>query len=389
MRLLRLCLAAAFIFPCAASDARLPRLPKGFPRPPIPRDNPLTAEKVRLGRYLFYDKRMSVNGAASCATCHRQELAFTDGRDRARGATGELHARGAMTLVNAAWNRSFNWGDSSIHSLEEQALKPMMSPDPVELGFGQIEQRFFAMARADPIYCVLFPAAFPGDANPWTRKNIAKALASFERTIISHGSPWDRFHFEGDEAAISEAAKRGEVLFFLDGGPSCFRCHGGFNFSDSVAVTGRGAAASHFHNTGLYNIAGRFSYPPGGYGAYESSKRLEDVGRFKAPTLRNIAVTAPYMHDGSIATLGEVLDHYASGGRTIATGPFAGVGRDNPGKDKLIHGFRMSARNKEDLIAFLESLTDRDLLSDLRFSDPRRLKGSNSAGRPRPAEAGR
>jgi cytochrome c peroxidase len=361
-----LCWALAW---AGSGDGVLP-IPKGFPRPRIPADNPPTAEKVRLGRYLFYDKRMSLNGTASCATCHRQELAFTDGRDRARGATGELHPRSAMTLVNVAWNSAFNWGDPSIHTLEEQALKPMMSTNPIELGFGAIEKRFLEAARTDAIYRVLFPGAFPKDPQPWTTINITKALASFERTIVSRGSAWDHFHFEGDEGAVSEAAKRGEALFFLDGGPSCFRCHGGFNFSDSVASEAGEVSPAHFHNTGLYNLAGEFSYPAGGRGVYEFSKRAEDVGRFKAPTLRNIALTAPYMHDGSIATLGEVLDHYASGGRAIAEGPATGVGHDNLLKDKLIHGFHMTDRNKADLLAFLEALTDQGLLREAELSDP-------------------
>jgi cytochrome c peroxidase len=313
---------------------------------------------------------MSVNGTTSCATCHHQELAFTDGRDRAKGATGELHPRGAMSLVNLAWNRAFNWADPSVHSLEEQALKPMMSTAPVELGFKAVEKTFLENARTDRVYSSLFPEAFPGEPEPWTTANIAKALASFERTIVSRGSPWDRFHFDGDESAISDSAKRGEFLFFLDGGPSCFRCHNGFNFSDSVAYEGRKPSAAPFHNTGLYNLAGEFSYPPGARGVYEISKRAEDVGLFKAPTLRNIALTAPYMHDGSAATLVDVLDHYAAGGRTITAGSLAGVGHDNPLKDKLVHGFNMTARNKADLIAFLEALTDRDLLQEPELSDP-------------------
>lgn len=365
--MLVVCFAAAW---AVSGDSDVLRVPKGFPEPVIPGDNPLTIQKVRLGRYLFYDKRMSVNGTTSCATCHHQELAFTDGRGRAKGATGELHPRGAMSLVNLAWNRAFNWGDRSVHSLEEQALKPMMSTTPVELGYGAVETAFLDEARTDPVYKTLFPAAFPGEQQPWTTANIAKALASFERTIVSRGSPWDRFHFEGDENAISAAAKRGEFLFFLDGGPSCFRCHSGFNFSDSVAYKGHDASPAPFHNTGLYNLAGLFSYPPGGRGVYETSKRPEDMGMFKAPTLRNIALTAPYMHDGSAATLGDVLDHYAAGGRTISSGPFAGVGHDNPLKDKLVHGFNMTTGNKADLIAFLESLTDQDLLKDPAFSDP-------------------
>src|SRR4051794_39967500 len=290
------CWRAAFLlvagFAFAASDfaGGVLRIPKGFPAPIIPADNPLTAEKVRLGRFLFYDKRLSLNGESSCATCHRQELAFTDGRDRSKGTTGELHPRSAMSLVNLAWNQAFNWGDPSVHSLEEQALKPMMGTEPVELGFGTIEESFLKAARTDPVYGQLFPAAFPKEAEPWTKTNMAKALSSFERIIVSRGSPWDRFHFDGEENAISDQAKRGEFLFFLDGGPSCFRCHGGFNFSDSVSSEHASASPAPFHNTGLYNLAGQFSYPAGGRGLYEVSKRAEDVGRFKAPTLRNIAV---------------------------------------------------------------------------------------------------
>jgi cytochrome c peroxidase len=262
------CVAIVFVA-CAWGGSGVLRIPKGFPTPLIPADNPLTAAKVRLGRYLFYDRRMSVNGTISCATCHRQELAFTDGRDRAVGATGELHPRGAMTLVNVAWNRAFNWGDSSVGSLEEQVLKPMMSTQPVELGFGAIETQFLDVTRVDPIYRELFSAAFPNELKPGTTANIAKAIASFERTIVSGRSAWDRFHFDGDAAAINESAKRGELLFFLDGGPSCFRCHGGFNFSDSVTFEGQEVSEAPFHNTGLYNVAGEFSYPPGGRGLYE------------------------------------------------------------------------------------------------------------------------
>jgi cytochrome c peroxidase len=297
--------------------------------------------RAKLGRYLFYDKRMSVNGTTSCATCHRQELAFTDGRARARGATGELHPRSAMSLVNVALNHTFTWSDPGIRSLEEQAFGPMLAKAPVEMGLVRTE--FLRLIRVDPVYTALFPRAFPGERNPGTLNNAARALAAFERTIVSNRSPWDRFH-HGDRDAISESAKRGEILFFLDGGPSCFRCHSGSNFSDSA-----------FHNTALYN-----PYPAGSGGVYEHTGRAADVGRFRTPGLRNIALTAPYMHDGSIATLEEVLDHYAAGGRA----------HDNQLKDKLLHGFRMTPLNRADLVAFLDSLTDETLLHDPELSDP-------------------
>jgi len=335
-----------------------------IPKPRIPADNPMTAAKVQLGRFLFYDKRMSVNGTTSCATCHRQELAFTDGRAVAVGATGQAHPRSAMSLVNVAYDEAFNWSDPSVHSLEEQALKPMFSTSPVELGVGK--PGFLKLIRSDETYRPLFPRVFPKEADPYTIANVAKALATFERTIVSAESPYDRFHLHNDENAISESAKRGEILFFLDGGPNCFRCHRGFNFSDTA----------EFHNTGLYNLAGQFSYPIPNRGLFEHTKRIADVGKFKAPTLRNIAMTAPYMHDGSIATLDDVLSHYAEGGRTIATGPFAGIGHANPAKDKLVGGFNMTPRNRADLIEFLKSLTDENLLHDPRFADPWRTDAS-------------
>ena len=229
-------------------------VPKGFPRPRIPLDNPLTADKVRLGRYLFYDKRLSVNGTTSCATCHRQELAFTDGRAQALGATGQTHPRSSMSLVNVAYTGAFNWSNPTVHSLEEQALKPMFGTDPVELGV--VREDLLRLVRSDPVYRVLFPRAFDGEANPYRIVNVTKALASFERTILSGGSPYDRFHMGGDADAIPDAARRGEILFFLDyGGPACFRCHGGFNFSDAVDYAARPHRPVEFHNTGLYNVA--------------------------------------------------------------------------------------------------------------------------------------
>ena len=218
----------------------------------------------------------------SCASCHRQELGFTDGRSRAIGATGQPHPRSAMSLVNIAYNQAFNWSDPTVHSLEDQALKPMLSTNPVELGLNVIQADFLKLTRADPVYRSLFPQAFPGEANPHIIGNIAKALAAFERTIIGGASAYDRFRYEREGNAISESAKRGEILFFLDGGPSCFRCHGGFNFSDGVQfVSGRSPA--EFHNTALYNLAGPFSYPLPNVGLFQYTKRPADIGKFKAP----------------------------------------------------------------------------------------------------------
>jgi cytochrome c peroxidase len=264
---------------------------------------------------------------------------------RAPRARPESSTRAAAhPLVNLAWSTAFNWSDPTIHALEEQALKPMFSTGPIELGYGAVEGQFLDLARRDPTYIRLFAAAFPGDSDPYTTPHVAAALATFERTIVSSDSPWDRFHFDGDQSAISESAKRGEILFFLDGGPSCFRCHSGFNFTDSK-----------LHNTALYD-----PYLPPNTGLAAFTRRPADSGMFRTPTLRNVALTAPYMHDGSIASLEEVVDHYAAAGRA----------HTNPNKDPLIRDFRLTSRNRADLVAFLESLTDVSLLHDPRFSNP-------------------
>ncbi len=352
----------------ASSNSYHWELPKGFPRPYVPADNPMTKAKVELGRYLFYEPRLSVNGTMSCASCHKQELAFTDGRLVGKGATGQLHSRSAMSLVNVAYSGALTWSNPQMKRLEDQALTPMFGDHPVELGLGKGTQ-FLSFLGTDSFYQTLFKDAYPQESDPYTLENVTKALASFERSMISARSPYDRYHYGGEDTAISESAKRGEILFF-DQRLSCFRCHGGFTFSSDTVSERNPDREIEFNSTGLYNVPGTFSYPAPNLGVYEFTKNPADVGKFKAPTLRNIAVTAPYMHDGSIGTLAQVLEHYAAGGRTIETGTHAGVGRNNPNKDPLIRGFVLSAQDREDLVAFLNSLTDEVLLHDPRFADP-------------------
>lgn len=349
---------AGFALILCAQDEYQWRLPRGFPKPYVPADNPMTAAKVELGRYLFYDMRMSVNGKESCASCHKQELAFTDGRAVGLGATGELHSRSAMSLVNVAYSAALTWSNPTMTTLEKQALVPMYGDHPVELGLREGD-RFLPMLKADATYQRLFPRAFPGEPDPYTVLNVTRAVASFERSIISARSPYDRYHYDRDDNAISESAKRGEILFF-DQRLSCFRCHGGFAFTDSTVSERTAERHIEFHNTGLYNVPGLLSYPAPNVGIYEFTKDPADVGKFKAPTLRNIALTAPYMHDGSIPTLEAVLDHYAAGGRA----------HGNPNKDPLIGGFTLSEQDRENLIAFLDSLTDDALLHDPAFANP-------------------
>jgi cytochrome c peroxidase len=345
-------------------------IPAPFPKPYVPADNPMSTAKVELGRRLFYDKRLSVNGTQSCASCHRQELAFADGKARAVGSTGEVHPRGSMSLANVAYNPALTWENPTLSSLEVQAFVPMFGTDPVELGMSGQQAKFLAEFSRDTVYQRLFPLSFPEANAPYTVASVVRAIAAFERTIISVQSPYDRYRYGGEPAAISEAAKRGETFFFSGQRGSCFQCHGGWNFNGELRYAGRPDVRASFFNTGLYNLPGETSYPPPNTGIHHVTNRAEDMGKFRAPTLRNIAVTAPYMHDGSIATLSEVLDHYAAGGRTIVSGPYAGVGHDNPNKAPNVHGFSFAGTEKEDLIAFLESLTDTAFLRNPALSNP-------------------
>lgn len=345
------------------------QLPPGFPYPNVPADNPMTKEKVELGRWLFHDRRLSLNRTQSCATCHVQARAFADARGRGLGSTGELHPRGPMSLANVAYAPVLTWANPNVRQLEQQALVPVFGDHPVELGMTGREGLLLQRLKAVNLYKRLFPAAFPASGDPFTLDNVMKAIASFERTILSGNSPYDEYRRGDDPNAISEAAKRGEALFFSER-LECFHCHGGFNFTGTIDYLGKGFAEVEFHNTGLYNVKGRVSYPEPNVGLYEFTQAAEDVGKFKAPTLRNIALTAPYMHDGSISTLEGVIDHYRAGGRSIRSGPRAGIGFDNPNKSEFVKSFELNTQEKADLLSFLHSLTDRTLLTDPLLSDP-------------------
>jgi cytochrome c peroxidase len=343
-------------------------LPDGVPLPMVPLDNPMSDEKVALGRHLFYDKQLSVNGAASCATCHVQALAFTDGLARSVGATGEVHPRGSMTLVNAAWSGKLTWANHLIDTLEVQALIPMFGEQPIEMGMAGRESAIIEILRGDDYYREGFRRAFATDSDPYSILNTVRALASFVRTIASFDSPYDRFQ-SGDADALTDDQVRGMNLFFSER-VECFHCHGGFNFTDSSTHANALVQSVGFHNNGLYNVGASGEYPPDNTGLYDLTGERRDMGRFKAPTLRNIAITAPYMHDGSIETLSEVIEHYARGGRVIAEGPYAGDGNRNPYRSEFVRGFELSAQEKADLIAFLESLTDESVLANPDYSDP-------------------
>ncbi len=340
-------------------------LPRGFPRPVVPPDNPMSEAKVALGRQLFYETRLSITRAYSCASCHRQELAFTDGRARALGATGELHPRSAMSLANAAYIASLQWMEPSLATLEAQASGPMLNDHPIEMGLKGREAEVLGMLAADAGYRVAFASAFPGETAPFTLTNVSRALASFQRTMISGRSAFDRRVFDDDTSAMSASARRGMALFYSER-VGCARCHSGINFSGPVRHERAAKASSVFANTGLYNVDGSGRYPDAAAGLAEVTGARKDHGRFRVPTLRNVAVTAPYMHDGSIATLAAVIDHYAQGGRQAPLGPAA----RNTYRDERIVPFELDAGGRADLVEFLRSLTDETFLTDPKLSAP-------------------
>ena len=351
-------------------------LPVGIPEPRVPDDNPMTVEGVELGRFLFYDKRLSGNETQSCGSCHQQELAFTDGLALAEGSTGEIHPRSSMSTANAGYQATLTWANSAVVLLERQALVPMFGEFPVELGLNaDNEEELLSRLRADAMYPDMFKAAFPKDRDPITVDNVTKAIASFQRRLTSFNSRIDKW--ERSEIELTDSEKRGLALYFggvteagVEDDLECFHCHGGFLYSQASDDLGQVFTQASFQNNGLYNLDVLGSYPAGNEGLFDITGDPADKGKFKPPSLRNIAVTAPYMHDGSIETLEEAIDHYARGGRVITSGPNAGDGAMNPNKNSFVNGFVITEQEKQDLLAFLRALTDEELLNDPAIADP-------------------
>ena len=304
----------------APSESRFDwKLPAGFPLPLTEPDNLQTPAKFALGRRLFYDRRLSANGTQSCGDCHQQSRAFTDGRPTAIGSTGQHHTRNAMTLTNAGYNASYTWDSVRVRSLEQQALVPMFNTHPIELGVAGHEREIVARFEND---AAMFGEAFHGERHPLSIRNIAKALAAFERGLISGHSPYDGLVYGGDDQALSPSAWRGMRLFFTKRA-GCSECHQGFNFGGESRYAGHSKTNPVLVRNGVTE------------------------GAFRVPTLRNIELTAPYMHDGSIGTLDEVIEKYV-----------------------VARKLSLDASERADLAEFLRSLTDREFVSDARFAAP-------------------
>ena len=346
-------------------------LPAGFAPPAVPADNPMNVAKVDLGRHLFYDARLSGNGTLACSGCHAPDRAFTDNRALGRGATGQNHPRNTPTLINAAYQATLDWANPASRTLEQQTHTPLFNTTPIEMGVNDANRdAILQRLQSDAQYPTRFAQAFGGEAAPLHWDNVIKAIAAFERTLVSAGSRYDQAR--AGTATLTDSEQRGQALFFgTQGAAHCAQCHGGPNLGGGAFVNIDGRVGTPgFHNIGLFNINGTGAYPASNRGLIEFTGKPEDMGKFRAPSLRNVALTAPYLHDGSVATLEAVLALHADGGRVFGPGPYAGDGRANPYKDPLIDQIRIDAQEQADLVAFLKTLSDASVATDPRFADP-------------------
>ncbi len=304
------------------------KAPLGLPPVPIPPDNPATVETVALGRMLFYDKRLSADDTLACASCHDPALGFSDGRSHSTGVGGRLGTRNAPTISNAAYMPLQFW-DGRARSLEQQAEGPIANPVEMNLAHELCGSKL----DGDPNYRARFGKAFgPG---PVTMRRIAKAIASFERTVISGNSPFDRYKYGREPDALSAAAIRGLAVFTDSNRGNCAVCH---TIGDKYALF----TDHKFHNIGAgVNGEGAFTDD----GRYNQTYSEKDKGSFKTPSLRNVSDTAPYMHDGSLKTLKQVAEFYAGGGNS------------NPYLDPEITKIHLTGQDRADLVEFLKSIT--------------------------------
>jgi cytochrome c peroxidase len=336
----------------------------GLPPVPIPPDNPQTAEKVKLGDKLFHDKRFSSTGQVSCSTCHDREKGFTDGLEVSEGIHALRGTRNAPTVINAAFMKVQFW-DGREPSLEAQSTQPFLNP--VEMGLLDHEP-ILKIVRSDPEYATLFKAAFGKSGEQITMAEVSKAIAAFERSLVSGNSPFDRFQYGGDKKAMSEAAVRGLDVFRNQG--RCVSCH-------VIEETQALFTDSKFHNIGVAahrmprgldelsaavdevkrmgtDVAVLSNPKTESIGRYAVSRQLPDIGAFKTPTIRNVELTAPYMHDGSLKTLEEVVQFYNNGGRLRETDP----------EPQLLSGgirpLNLTAEQQADLVEFMKALTSPD-----------------------------
>jgi len=304
------------------------KAPLGLPPVPIPEDNPPTVESIALGRRLYYDTKLSADGSVSCATCHSPQAGFADPKPVSEGVGKKTGTRNSPTVFNSAYFHVQFW-DGRSPSLENQAEGPVQNPVEMANTLAAVERKL----NADPSYREQFEKTYgPG---PITYENVEKCIASFERTVISANSPFDRWKYGHDENAVSDAVKRGFAVFTAKDKGNCAACH---LIADDHALF----TDNKFHDIGIGVDFGEIKDP----GRFAVTHNEPDRGLFKTPSLRNVALTAPYMHDGSLKDLKQVMDFYI------------GAGNSNPNLDKEIHVLDfLSGQERADLLAFLDALT--------------------------------
>ena len=302
--------------------------PEGFPEVPAPEDNAFTQERWELGKRLFYDPVMSVDSTISCASCHEPALAFSDGLATSMGVQDRIGRRNSPSLTNIAYHPYFT-REGGVPTLEMQILVPIQEHDEFDFNIVLLSERL----QADSSYVAMADAAYGRVPDPYV---ITRSIACFERSLLSGNSFYDHYTRASEGYQLSPAALRGLELFFSDR-TQCSTCHGGFNFTDYS-----------FANNGLYEV---YSDP----GRYRLTNEEEDLAVFKVPSLRNVANTAPYMHDGSFSSLEAVMAHYNSGGA------------EHPNKSDLIQPLGLSEQEMKDLVSFLESLTDESFINNPLF----------------------
>jgi cytochrome c peroxidase len=299
-------------------------VPAGFPPMSIPADNQLTEVRIELGKMLFFDKALSRDSSVSCGSCHLQSHAFSDVVNISSGIEGRKGMRNSPPLFNLGYHPYFFF-DGGVPTLELQVLAPVQDVNEMDHEFPQAVERL----AQNPVYQKMAQIAYNRDFDAFV---LTRAIGAYERILVSGNSTYDKYS-NGNSAALNESAKRGLALFNSER-LSCSGCHSGFNFTDYS-----------FQNNGLY-----LQYPDSG--RMRVTTLPEDRDKFKVPSLRNIALTAPYMHDGSIATLPEVVEHYNNGGAA------------NPNKDLRIKPLMLTNQEKNDLLEFLYSLTDNDFITN-------------------------
>jgi cytochrome c peroxidase len=316
------------------------QIPLGLISPTFPTGLPPLQEEVALGEELFQDKVLSQDSSVSCATCHIPRFGFTDRLPVSRGIGGAQGRHNAPTVLNVAFFESFSWNGRHA-SLEEQAVEALSNPKEMGLDLSKVGQRLERKygARLRRLYGEVSTLA------------VAKVLGAYQRTLIAGDSPFDHYMFKKDENAISESAKRGFKIFLRQG--RCIQCH----VIRCEECHPFGGASAFFTNNRFHNLGVGFDKPDSliDWGRAEVTGKPEDKGAFKTPTLRNVALTAPYMHDGSLATLDDVIEHYNKGGIP------------NPYLDPEIRPLHLSEREKKDLVEFLKSLTTISLLKEIEI----------------------